>query len=133
MSEQKCWFGYLDAGDKSSAVVRDDSLVTGDHETIYLYNLQRDAIVEYKKAIVEPKLRELKAKEQDQVAALQKAFRKVRNSFTPRGSKAASVPDKARPVKKPKKGEELAPIEELVDKEFIDDGGDGDSDEDEDE
>ena len=78
------WFGMLDAGAKSSLVVRDPALETGIPTTIYLFNQKRGAIREYQLSIVEKVLRELTAEERDLVAPLEEAFEKVRGSFEPR-------------------------------------------------
>ena len=58
MSANDIWYGVLEAGEKSSPVVLDSTIVASDNK-IYLYNYIRDQFVEYAKAIVEPKLREL--------------------------------------------------------------------------
>jgi len=60
MSSKDIWYGVLEAGEKSSPVVLDSSIDASDNK-IYLYNYVRDQFVEYAKAIVEPKLRELAA------------------------------------------------------------------------
>jgi hypothetical protein len=78
------WFGYLDAGAKGSPVVRDHSLDTGTERTIYLFNLAKGRIVEYRRDIAEPKLRELTDSESESLKELRDAFKKARNSFTPR-------------------------------------------------
>jgi len=78
------WFGMLEAGAKSSPVVRDPALETGIPTTIYLFNHKRGAIREYQLSIVEKILRELTVDEQDLVGPLEEAFEKARNSFVPR-------------------------------------------------
>ncbi len=78
------WFGMLDAGAKSSLVVRDPALETGIPTTIYLFNQKRGAIREYQLSIVERVLRELTAEEQDLVGSLEEAYEKARNGFEPR-------------------------------------------------
>jgi hypothetical protein len=78
------WFGYLEAGAKGSQVVRDDSIDTGTPGTIYLFNLAKGRIVEYRRDIAEPKLRELTESERENLKELRNAFKRVRNSFTPR-------------------------------------------------
>ena len=90
MSKTKIWCGYLNAGEKSAAVLRDDELDTGNPNTLYLFNLARNEILENSRAIVEPKLRELKGQEQGQEVELKAAFKKVRADFKPRG-KATTV------------------------------------------
>ena len=74
----------LDAGTKSSPVVRDPALETGIPTTIYLFNQKRGGIREYQLSIVEKVLRELTMEEQDLVGPLEEAFQKARNGFEPR-------------------------------------------------
>ena len=78
------WFGMLEAGAKSSPVVRDPALETGIPTTIYLFNHRRGAIREYQLSIVERILRELTVDEQQLVGPLEEAFEKARNGFVPR-------------------------------------------------
>lgn len=92
------WFGFLDAGERSSPVVRDPNIDTGNRQTIYLYNHSRGRILEYRKDIVELKLRELTPDEQTLVRELRNSFRAVRTDFTPRGiGRAASSPIRRAP------------------------------------
>jgi len=58
MNAKNIWYGVLEAGEKTSPVVRDTSLDASENK-IYLYNHLRNQFVEYLQAIVEPKLREL--------------------------------------------------------------------------
>ena len=78
------WFGFLEAGAKGSLVVRDHTLDTGTTRTIYLFNLEKGRILEYRRDIAEPKLRELTDDERTRVQEIRKAFEKARNGFTPR-------------------------------------------------
>lgn len=55
----RLWFGFLEAGKSSSPVMRDAVFDTGNHETTYLFNLAKGRILEYRRDIVEQKLREL--------------------------------------------------------------------------
>lgn len=100
MAKHSIWCGYLEAGQKSSAVVRDDQLDTGNPETIYLFNMARNEIIPYNRAIVENKLRELTAKEEEEIGAeLRAAYTRARKQFkvrTERPLPAATRP--ARPV-----------------------------------
>ena len=95
MSNTQLQFKYLDAGAKSSPVVLDSSLSTSNEQTIYLYHQLRNQIIEYKRDIVEAKLRELSGEEGLLQETLQQAFEQARSSFTPRGAAALSIPDKA--------------------------------------
>lgn len=60
----KLRFAFLDAGPNSTVVVEDKELPIPSEGRIYLYNLKRDAIVEYAEGIVRAKLRPLEAAEQ---------------------------------------------------------------------
>lgn len=92
MGHRQFWCGYLEAGEKSSPVLHDNRLDTGNADTIYLYNLKRDEVLEYKRTIIEPKLRELGKQEEAVEKALKAAYLEARSSFTPRGSKNVLVP-----------------------------------------
>lgn len=129
MGDNTLWYGYLEAGERSSPVVMDNRLNTGDPTTVYLFNLQRGEIIEHKRAIAEPKLRELKGKEQEVLAELKSAYRKARNGFTPRGAKIASVPEKGRPAAAAKAAAAVAvdfgaEAEEYDEDAFVDDAVD---------
>lgn len=84
VKQETLWFGYLEAGKKGSLVVRDVTLGTGTPATFYLFNLNRGAILEYRRDITEPKLRELTEEEKESVEELQQAFERARKGFTPR-------------------------------------------------
>jgi hypothetical protein len=90
MKKKSIWYGYLDAGKQSSAVLRDDSLDTANPQSIYLFNLARNAVLEYKREIVEPKLRELKASEKNLAKKLLEAYEQASAEFQPRGGKAVT-------------------------------------------
>jgi len=85
------WYGFLQAGDRSSPVIRDDRLDTGNRKTIYLFNLSRNSILEYSREVVEPKLRDLKPEESGTIAELDAAYKKVRRSFKDRGAGVRSI------------------------------------------
>ena len=80
------WYGYLQAGDRSSPVIRDDRLDTGNHKTLYLFNLSPNMILEYSRDVVEPKLRELKPDEAANIQELDNAYKKARRGFRDRGA-----------------------------------------------
>lgn len=75
------WYGYLNAGTRSSPVLRDARLDTGNTKTLYLFNLVRGEILEYVREIVEKKLRELKPAESGFVADLDAGYKKARRNF----------------------------------------------------
>ncbi|MDX9740418.1 MAG: hypothetical protein RBT81_04450 [Gammaproteobacteria bacterium] len=81
MAKNSIWCGYLEAGQKSSAVVRDDHLDTGNPDTIYLFNMARNEIIPYNRAIVEPKLREFTADEEEVASELKAAYLRARKQF----------------------------------------------------
>ncbi|MGB5259532.1 MAG: hypothetical protein WBO34_03305 [Gammaproteobacteria bacterium] len=80
-SRTSLWYGYLNAGARSSPVLRDARLDTGNPKTLYLFNLVRDEILEYAREIVEQKLRELKPAESGFVADLDAGYKKARRNF----------------------------------------------------
>ncbi len=128
MSQASLWFGYLEVGDKSSPVARDPKLNTGKTDTIYLFNLKRNEIIEYKVDIVEPKLRELSKAEADIKKELKKAYNKAAKDFTPRGKALATadiIPIQAAPAKKPKE-DDFDDIDLGDDDDMFDDDGDDD-------
>ena len=80
MSSKEIWYGVLEAGEKTSPVVRDKS-IDADMNKIYLYNYVRNQFVEYVQAIVEPKLREL-AEGDISREELDNAFKSAYKSFS---------------------------------------------------
>lgn len=89
MAKHSIWCGYLEAGQKSSAVVRDDRLDTGNPDTVYLFNLARNEIIPYSRAIVDAKLREFTAKEAEGATELKAAYLRARKQFKARTERAA--------------------------------------------
>jgi hypothetical protein len=90
------WFGFLEAGEKGSPVIRDLSLDTGQSWTMYLFNLRKGRIIEYRRDIAEPKLRELTQEELDGVADMEAAYNLVRPDFIPRAEKRFVPPPRKR-------------------------------------
>jgi hypothetical protein len=86
------WFGFLEAGEKGSPVIRDLSLDTGQSWTTYLFNMRKGRIIEYRRDIVESKLRELTQEELDVVADMEAAYNSVRPDFIPRAEKRSVPP-----------------------------------------
>jgi hypothetical protein len=80
MSTKNIWYGVLEAGEKTSPVVRDATLDASEGK-VWLYNHVRDQFVEYAKSIAEPKLRDLTDSDipQDE---LEKAFKAARKVFS---------------------------------------------------
>lgn len=58
------WYGELRATRGNTIVIRDDQLPEPNKGRIYLYNTERDAIIQYDDAIVCPKLFPLDAQQQ---------------------------------------------------------------------
>ena len=85
------WYGFLQAGDRSSPVIRDDRLDTGNRKTMYLFNLNRNTILEYSREVVEPKLRDLKPDESVTITELDAAYKKARRNFKDRGAGIRSI------------------------------------------
>ena len=75
MKKRKLWYGFLEAGVKSSPVVIDRNMITGEKNTIFVYNHNKQEINKYVRDLVEPKLRELSAKEKELQTSLDKGFK----------------------------------------------------------
>lgn len=96
MSNNNIWYGFLEAGDKSSPVVRDLSLETENAKTVFLYNFARGIFLEYSLEIVEPKLRALKPGDISP-EELENAFKAARKQFNP-GRLASKLKSAATPT-----------------------------------
>ena len=81
MSKNDIWIGYLQAGEKSSPVVRDTTLETNSKKTVYLYNYKKGVILEYAIEVVEPKLREIDDSEEIPQDEILNAFKAARKAF----------------------------------------------------
>lgn len=84
MADEQVIFAYLEAGAKSSPVALDPGLDTGKPETIWLFNLARNEFVEYRRDIVEAKLRDFTAREKRLCEKLRAAFARARDDFQSR-------------------------------------------------
>lgn len=103
-SKQKgpLWYGYLEAGDKSTPVIRDERLDTGNSKTLFLFNLARGQILEYTREIVEPKLRELKPSEAKHIDALNAGYGDARRALKHHNVRPLNIPERgaaAKPAK----------------------------------
>jgi hypothetical protein len=105
MKEKTLWYGYLDAGQKSTPIVIDHELHTGNKETIYLFNHVRGEILEYQRQIVEPKLRELSTEQATVIKQLKAAYTKARRNFRSQGNRVLQLPARG-PLDKSELGEE---------------------------
>jgi DNA replication initiation complex subunit (GINS family) len=88
-----CWYGYLMAGSRSSPVLQDRRLETGNPKTIYMFNLKRGEIIQYAREIVEQKLRDLKPDETAFIEDLDAGYKKARRSFKGHKTGKRSVTD----------------------------------------
>ncbi len=116
MSENNLWYGYLDAGEKSSPVLMDQRLSTANPSTVYVFNLRRSEIIEYRRDIVEPKLRDLSEEESVVIKDMTSAYTQVSGSFIARGAKITNIPEKAKePRTSPPKAANIEADEEEYD------------------
>lgn len=110
MSAKDIWYGVLDAGEKTSPVVRDTTLDASEGK-VWLYNHLRSQFIEYSKAIVEPKLRELTKGDVAQ-NELEAAFKVALKSFSSSHKiRTSSDPEPAAPPTKNKDEEDEIDIE----------------------
>ena len=121
-SKQKgpIWYGYLEAGDKSTPVIRDERLDTGNAKTLFLFNLARGQILEYTREIVEPKLRELKPAEAKHIEALNAAYGDARRALKHHNVRPLNIPERGAPAK-PAKAKDEEGFGDFI-------GGDGEED-----
>lgn len=110
MKDDSVWFGFLEAGEKGSPVARDFKLDTTKADTVYLYNFRRQEFIEYKLAIVESKLRELRADEKDLGKELEAAFKKARKDFKGKNPLSLTKITPATPAKSKKE-----PVDTMAD------------------
>ena len=94
-SKAYIWYGYLKAGARSSPVLRDARLDTGDPKTLYMFNLVRGEILEYAHEVVEKKLRELKPAESGFIEELDAGYKKARRNFKARGASIRNISKRA--------------------------------------
>lgn len=91
MKNKNLWVGYLTQTNKKILVASDDRVDTGNRKTIFLYNQDRNEIVEYSREIIQAKLKDAPAEDynaEKMAAAYQQALRKAvpnlyRVIFTP--------------------------------------------------
>lgn len=120
MSTNDIWYGILDAGNKSTPVVRDLSMQVNNNK-IWLYNYARNTFVEYSLTIVEPMLRELTTSDISR-NELDRAFKAARQAFT-RTRKIHKWDDKTPAARHDSKNDDIETesVEETEAEEFIDD------------
>lgn len=128
MTKQILWYGFLEAGQKSSPVVIDHSIETGEKNTIFIYNHNKQEIVKYNRELVEHKLRELTAEEKQQEAALKKGFMEAVKKINNKIPKTFDSPPKNKPTPKIVEPSQDEPEVDISDSDLDDDVWD-DSDE----
>jgi hypothetical protein len=103
MKNKHFWVGYLTMGDKKRTLVaRDERVETGKSSTVFLYNQERDQIVEYNREIIEAKLSDAAEVDYDakkMIDAYKKALRNklpnlYRIIFTPNSGVRAAAKEK---------------------------------------
>ena len=81
MKDKHLWVGYLTLANKKILVASDDRVDTGNRKTIFLYNQDRNELVEYSREIIQSKLKDAPAADfnPDEIGnAYQKALRKAK-------------------------------------------------------
>jgi hypothetical protein len=115
------WYGYLEAGDRSTPVIRDERLDTGSSKTVFLFNLARREILEYSREIVEPKLRELKSGEAKSLKNLDAAYAEARRNFKDRRARTLNIPEQGGATRRAAESRSDDDIEDVVEEESADD------------
>ena len=109
------WYGYLEAGSRSSPVIRDERLDTGSTKTVFLFNLERGEILEYSRDVVEPKLRELKPSEAKTVKKLDAAYAEARRNSKDRRARPLNIPEQGGATRRPVESQDDDEIDESID------------------
>jgi hypothetical protein len=109
------WYGYLEAGNRSSPVIRDERLDTGSKKTVFLFNLARGEILEYSRDVVEPKLRELKSSEAKSLKKLDAAYAEARRNFKDHRVRPLNIPEKGSSGRRPVESQNDDEIDEFID------------------
>ena len=81
MKDKHLWVGYLALANKKVLVASDDRVDTGNRKTIFLYNQERNELVEYSREIIQTKLKDAPAADfntEEISNAYQKALRKAK-------------------------------------------------------
>lgn len=128
MSKHKLWCGFLEAGNKSSPVVIDRNMDTGNQNTVFIYNHNKKEILKYMRELVEPKLRELTDQEKTLENSLKKGFKESLATIKFNVSKVLNIPEKITPSPKDEAKPEMAEfdIKGLDDDDADDDWKDSD-------
>lgn len=88
----KAWYGELRTQKGNTIVIRDDHLPVARTGRIYLYNTERDAVIEYDETIVAPKLFPLdKAAQKKAESDYSQAWLDARELFLQAHSKGTPV------------------------------------------
>ena len=103
MAKQKLWYGFLEAGHKSSPIVIDHNMDTGEKHTVFIYNHNKQEILKYVRDLVEPKLRELTAKEKELESLMKKGFAESLKTIKYKVAKNLDAPAKEAPATEVKK------------------------------
>ena len=120
-TKNSLWYGYLEAGDRSSAVIRDERLETGSAKTMFLFNLERGEILEYSREIVEPKLRELNSGEAKLIKKLDAAYVEARRNFKDRRARTLAIPEHGAAARRSVEAQSDDDIDEFIDEGASDD------------
>jgi hypothetical protein len=89
------WYGELRALKGNTIVIRDDQLPAPQQGRIYLYNTERDAIIQYDESIVAPKLFALDEQQRKEAEArFEKSWLKTSDQFM-RSHRKFALSDKA--------------------------------------
>jgi len=115
------WYGYLEAGNRSSPVIRDERLDTGSKKTVFLFNLERGEILEYSRDVVEPKLRELKSSEAKSIKKLDAAYAEARRNFKDHRARPLNIPEQGSSSRRPVESKDDDEIDEFIDETAVED------------
>lgn len=93
------WYGELRTKKGNTVIIRDDELPAAPTGRTYLYNVERDAVIEYDESIVGPKIFELNKDEKKEAeASYASAWQSARERFMLAHGKGPAEPPPPEPV-----------------------------------
>ena len=119
MNDKHLWVGYLTQKDKQVLVASDSRVETGNPKTIFLYNQERNALVEYSKEIITPKLKDADSSDYN-ASAIGKAYQNALRSSNPNLYKVVFTPSSGGSAVLAEKKTSPKPVNDEIDDSDID-------------
>lgn len=99
IDDVETWYGELRTKKGNTIIIRDDHLPTAPSGRTYLYNVDRDAVIEYDESIVGPKIFELSKDEKKEAETnYGQAWQTARKLFMLAHGKGPAEPPPPEPI-----------------------------------